>query len=59
MDRKKKPQAAARRAPAQKKAEEAASSFASGAAFKGDPGGSYTGRAAEPNERPVQDSDDL
>lgn len=54
MERRKKPQT-----PAQKKAEEAASSFASGSSLKEDPGGSYTGRTAQPHERPVQDSDDL
>ena len=44
---------------AQKKAVAAAEAFVRKSSFKSDPLGSYTGRAKDKREKPVQDADDL
>lgn len=43
----------------QKKAKKIAKAFTEPSSFQNDPLGSYTGKNANPSEKPVQDADDL
>ncbi len=44
---------------AQSKAEQLANAYIRESSLKTDPLGSYTGKCAQPKEKPVQDADDL